>query len=112
MRVGRTTAEDDGGQNMTKRNVTEDLYDPRSGGQAIRIESLHLGETPVEPARINYFGVYIIERFLVFTMSFVTLSFLLTMPECWVPALGDTQLGWVVFRSVSRTAPTMVCKFR
>lgn len=32
--------------------------------------------------------------FLVFTMSFVTLSFLVTTPECWVPALGDTDHGF------------------
>lgn len=32
--------------------------------------------------------------FLVFTMSFVTLSFLITTPECWVPALGDTEHGF------------------
>lgn len=32
--------------------------------------------------------------FLVFVMSFVTLSFLVTTPECWVPALGDAQHGF------------------
>lgn len=32
--------------------------------------------------------------FLVFTMSFVTLSFLITTPECWVPALGDSEHGF------------------
>ena len=32
--------------------------------------------------------------FLVFVMSFVTLSFLITTPECWVPALGDTEHGF------------------
>ncbi len=31
---------------------------------------------------------------LVFQMSFVTLSFLITTPECWVPALGDAQHGF------------------
>ena len=46
---------------MAKRNVTEDLYDPRSGGQAIRIESLRLDDKPFEPARTNYFSVYLIE---------------------------------------------------
>jgi uncharacterized membrane protein YkgB len=30
---------------------------------------------------------------LVFLMSFVTLSFLVTTPEAWVPALGDTTHG-------------------
>jgi uncharacterized membrane protein YkgB len=32
--------------------------------------------------------------FLVFTMSFVTLSFLVTTPEFWVLALGDTAHGF------------------
>ncbi len=32
--------------------------------------------------------------FLVFIMSFVTLSFLITTPECWVPDLGDAQHGF------------------
>jgi uncharacterized membrane protein YkgB len=27
-------------------------------------------------------------------MSFVTLSFLVTTPECWVPALGDAHHGF------------------
>lgn len=32
--------------------------------------------------------------FLVFVMSFVTLSFLITTPESWVPALGDATHGF------------------
>ena len=32
--------------------------------------------------------------FLVFVMSFVTLSFLITTPECWVPALGSAEHGF------------------
>ena len=35
-----------------------------------------------------------IGSFLVFVMSFVTLSFLITTPECWVPAIGDTEHGF------------------
>jgi uncharacterized membrane protein YkgB len=31
--------------------------------------------------------------FLIFLMSWVTLSFIVTTPECWVPALGDTTHG-------------------
>ena len=46
---------------MANRNVTGDLYDPRNGGQAIRIESLRLDGKPCEPARTNYFAVYLIE---------------------------------------------------
>ena len=32
--------------------------------------------------------------FLVFIMSLVTLSFLVTTPECWVPALGSPEHGF------------------
>lgn len=32
--------------------------------------------------------------FLVFVMSLVTLSFLITTPECWVPDLGDSEHGF------------------
>lgn len=32
--------------------------------------------------------------FLVFAMSLVTLSFLVTTPECWVPSLGDAEHGF------------------
>jgi AraC family transcriptional regulator, transcriptional activator of pobA len=46
---------------MGQRNRTEDLYDPRNGGQAIRIESLRLDGAAFEPARTNYFSVYRIE---------------------------------------------------
>jgi uncharacterized membrane protein YkgB len=34
-------------------------------------------------------GDVAVGNFLVLVMSFVTLSFLITTPECWVPALGD-----------------------
>ena len=46
---------------MAKRNVTDDLYDPRRGDQAIRTQRLDLGRKPFEPARTNYFSVYLIE---------------------------------------------------
>lgn len=46
---------------MSKVSATSGLYDPRKGGQAIRIESLSLGRKPFEPARTNYFSVYLIE---------------------------------------------------
>lgn len=39
-------------------------------------------------------GVAAIGSFLVFVMSFVTLSFLITTPESWVPALGDAHHGF------------------
>ena len=43
-----------------------------------------------------------IGSFLVFTMSFVTLSFLITTPECWVPALGDSQYGFPYLSGAGR----------
>ena len=46
---------------MSKVIATNGLYDTRSGGQAIRIESLSLQRKPFEPARTNYFSVYLIE---------------------------------------------------
>jgi AraC family transcriptional regulator, transcriptional activator of pobA len=46
---------------MAVRKVADNLFDPRKGDQAIRIESLRLGDKPFEPARTNYFSVYLIE---------------------------------------------------
>lgn len=40
--------------------------------------------------------------FLVFTMSLVTLSFLITTPECWVPNLGDTTHGFPYLSGAGR----------
>jgi uncharacterized membrane protein YkgB len=40
--------------------------------------------------------------FLVFVMSFVTLSFLVTTPECWVPALGDAEHGFPYLSGAGR----------
>lgn len=40
--------------------------------------------------------------FLVFVMSFVTLSFLITTPECWVPALGDPRHGFPYLSGAGR----------
>jgi reactive chlorine resistance protein C len=39
---------------------------------------------------------------LVFQMSFVTLSFLITTPECWVPDLGDAQHGFPYLSGTGR----------
>jgi AraC family transcriptional activator of pobA len=46
---------------MGERHRTEDLYDPRTGGQSIRTERLRLDGKPVEPARTNCFAVCFIE---------------------------------------------------
>lgn len=40
--------------------------------------------------------------FLVFTMSCVTLSFLITTPECWVPDLGDAHHGFPYLSGAGR----------
>jgi uncharacterized membrane protein YkgB len=47
-------------------------------------------------------GVAALGSFLVFLMSFVTLSFLITTPECWVPALGDAQHGFPYLSGAGR----------
>jgi uncharacterized membrane protein YkgB len=40
--------------------------------------------------------------FLVFGMSFVTLSFLVTTPEAWVPALGGSEQGFPLLSGAGR----------
>jgi len=40
--------------------------------------------------------------FLVFVMSFVTLSFLITTPECWVPPLGSPEHGFPLLSGAGR----------
>ncbi len=39
-------------------------------------------------------GIAAVGSFLVVIMSLVTLSFLITTPESWVPSLGDTEHGF------------------
>jgi AraC family transcriptional regulator, transcriptional activator of pobA len=46
---------------MTKRDLTDELYDPRNGGHALRIERLRLDRKPSDPARTNYFSIYLID---------------------------------------------------
>jgi uncharacterized membrane protein YkgB len=46
--------------------------------------------------------VAVLGSFLVFIMSFVTLSFLITTPECWVPNLGDTTHGFPYLSGAGR----------
>jgi uncharacterized membrane protein YkgB len=43
-----------------------------------------------------------VASFLVFLMSFVTLSFLVTTPECWVPALGSSEHGFPLLSGAGR----------
>jgi reactive chlorine resistance protein C len=43
-----------------------------------------------------------IGSFLVFGMSLVTLSFLVTTPECWVPPLGSPEHGFPLLSGAGR----------
>ena len=43
-----------------------------------------------------------IGSFFVFGMSFVTLSFLVTTPECWVPPLGSSEHGFPLLSGAGR----------
>jgi uncharacterized membrane protein YkgB len=47
-------------------------------------------------------GVAAVGSFLVFVMSFVTLSFLITTPECWVPSLGSPEHGFPLLSGAGR----------
>jgi reactive chlorine resistance protein C len=40
--------------------------------------------------------------FLVFVMSFATLTFLVTTPECWVPSLGSPEHGFPLLSGAGR----------
>src|SRR5690349_13881630 len=58
----RTAPEKDWGSNdMAERNVADDLYDPREGGQAIRTRRMQLDGKPSDLPRTNYFAVYFVE---------------------------------------------------
>jgi AraC-like DNA-binding protein len=47
---------------MRAEDVPEaDFYDPRAGGQPLRVRSLHVEPGPHEPARTNYFAIYLID---------------------------------------------------
>src|SRR5262249_30833245 len=43
-----------------------------------------------------------VASFLVFVMSFVTLSFLITTPEAWVPPLGSHEHGFPLLSGAGR----------
>src|SRR5690606_25528305 len=47
-------------------------------------------------------GVSAVGSFLAFIMSLVTLSFLITTPETWVPALGDAEHGFPYLSAAGR----------
>ncbi len=65
-------------------------------GAVIVIFGLMLGLHPWLPQ------VAAVGGFLVFGMSFVTLSFLVTTPEAWVPALGGPNHGFPFLSGAGR----------
>jgi len=65
-------------------------------GASIVMFGLMIGLNPVLPQ------VAAVGSFLVFIMSFVTLSFLVTTPECWVPNLGDVDHGFPYLSGAGR----------
>ncbi|HQZ64723.1 MAG TPA: helix-turn-helix domain-containing protein [Planctomycetaceae bacterium] len=46
---------------MAKRKSTDGLYDPRNGGEGIRLSGLRVSGEAVNPVRTNYFTIYLIE---------------------------------------------------
>ncbi len=65
-------------------------------GAVIVLIGLLIALYPVFP------GISAIGSFLCFGMSLVTLSFLITTPETWVPALGDTNHGFPYLSGAGR----------
>lgn len=65
-------------------------------GAVIIIIGLMIAVYPFWPA------VSAIGSFLAFIMSLVTLSFLITTPETWVPALGDSEHGFPYLSGAGR----------
>ena len=46
---------------MDKRGMKGHLYDPRTGGESVRLQRLQLNGETFDPARTNYFAIYLIE---------------------------------------------------
>lgn len=46
---------------MTKKKSNQVMYDPRSGGEPIRLRDIPLTEHPLQPSRTNYFSIYLIQ---------------------------------------------------
>lgn len=45
---------------MSPKKIENTLFDPRTGGQAIRTESVRFARKPIEPPRTNCFSIYLI----------------------------------------------------
>ena len=65
-------------------------------GSVIVLYGLLIATHPWLP-RVSAIG-----SFLVFVMSIVTLTFLITTPECWVPSLGSTEHGFPLLSGAGR----------
>ncbi len=65
-------------------------------GSVIVLYGLLIALHPVLPQ------VAAVGSFLVFVMSFVTLSFLITTPECWVPDRGGPEHGFPLLSGAGR----------
>ncbi len=52
--------------------------------------------------QMDRLGISAVDNFVVVVMSFVTLSFLVTTPECWVPALGSSEHGFPLLSGAGR----------
>lgn len=65
-------------------------------GAIIVVYGLMIAAHPVFPRAAT------IGSFMVFTMSFVTLSFLITTPETWVPNLGGPEHGFPLLSGAGR----------
>ena len=65
-------------------------------GAVIILIGLLIALYPISPA------VSATSSFLAFIMSLVTLSFLITTPETWVPALGDSEFGFPYLSAAGR----------
>lgn len=65
-------------------------------GSVIVVYGLMLCFHPWKPA------VAAVGSFLIAVMSLVTLSFLITTPECWVPSLGDPRHGFPYLSGAGR----------
>lgn len=65
-------------------------------GAVIVLIGIFIALYPVFP------GLSAVGSFLAFTMSLVTLSFLISTPETWVPPLGDTEHGFPYLSAAGR----------
>jgi reactive chlorine resistance protein C len=65
-------------------------------GALIVLIGLMIALYPIAP------GISAVGSFLAFIMSLITLPFLITTPETWVPPLGDTEHGFPYLSAAGR----------